>query len=63
MTRAHLRTRGSADDGLFVCTVNAVAWAPHELGPVLACASSDGKVSVLTFNSAQPLSDLHDALL
>ncbi|SCV68285.1 BQ2448_406 [Microbotryum intermedium] len=31
-------------------TVNAIAWAPHELGPILACASSDGKVSVLTFN-------------
>lgn len=35
----------------FSYTVNAIAWAPHELGPVLACASSDGKVSVLTFNS------------
>lgn len=31
-------------------SVNSVAWAPHELGPVLACASSDGQVSVLTFN-------------
>ncbi|CEQ38749.1 SPOSA6832_00189, partial [Sporobolomyces salmonicolor] len=31
--------------------VNAIAWAPHELGPILACASSDGKVSVLTFNN------------
>lgn len=33
--------------------VNAIAWAPHELGPILACASSDGKVSVLTFNSTR----------
>jgi len=29
--------------------VNSVAWAPEEFGPILACASSDGKVSVLTF--------------
>lgn len=36
--------------------VNAIAWAPHELGPILACASSDGKVSVLTFNSTRFLS-------
>ena len=33
------------------CTVNSLAWAPHELGAILACASSDGKVSVLSFNS------------
>ncbi|MCO5552891.1 hypothetical protein L7F22_006410 [Adiantum nelumboides] len=31
--------------------VNSIAWAPHELGSVLACASSDGNVSVLTFNN------------
>lgn len=31
--------------------VNSIAWSPHELGATLACASSDGKVSVLTFNS------------
>lgn len=30
--------------------VNSIAWAPHELGAILACASSDGNVSVLTFN-------------
>ena len=29
--------------------VNSVQWAPHEVGAVLACASSDGKVSVLEF--------------
>lgn len=34
-------------------TVNSVAWAPHELGAILACASSDGKISVLTFKSAR----------
>ncbi|GAA95734.1 hypothetical protein E5Q_02391 [Mixia osmundae IAM 14324] len=32
-------------------SVNSISWAPHELGPILACASSDGKVSVLTFNN------------
>lgn len=26
--------------------VNSVAWAPHELGAILACASSDGKISI-----------------
>lgn len=30
-------------------SVNSVQWAPHEVGAVLACASSDGKVSVLEF--------------
>lgn len=39
--------------------VNAVSWAPHELGPMVACASSDGKISVLTFQSMHPLFDLH----
>ena len=28
-----------------------MSWAPHELGAILACASSDGKLSVLTFKS------------
>ena len=32
-------------------TVNSVSWAPHELGAILACASSDGKISVLSFKS------------
>ena len=30
-------------------SINSIAWAPHELGAILACASSDGKVSVLEF--------------
>lgn len=30
-------------------SVNAIAWAPHELGLSLACASSDGQVSVLSY--------------
>lgn len=34
---------------LHSASVNSISWAPHEYGPILACASSDGKVSVLTF--------------
>lgn len=30
-------------------TVNIVSWSPHEAGCLLACASSDGNVSVLEF--------------
>jgi len=30
--------------------VNAIAWAPHEFGAILACASSDGKVSTVSQN-------------
>ncbi|KAJ8517876.1 hypothetical protein ONZ45_g4977 [Pleurotus djamor] len=36
---------------LHSASVNSVCWAPHELGPILACASSDGKLSVLTFKN------------
>ncbi|CAH7671141.1 COPII-coated vesicle component Sec13 [Phakopsora pachyrhizi] len=35
---------------LHSASVNSIAWAPHEYGPILACASSDGRVSVLSFN-------------
>lgn len=38
--------------------VNSVSWAPYELGAILACASSDGTISVLTFKSAY-LSEPH----
>jgi len=31
--------------------VNSISWAPYELGPIIACASSDGKISVLSFQS------------
>ncbi|KAL9607196.1 MAG: hypothetical protein Q9204_009359, partial [Flavoplaca sp. TL-2023a] len=31
-------------------SVNIVSWSPHESGCLLACASSDGEVSVLEFN-------------
>ena len=30
-------------------SVNILSWAPHEAGCLLACASSDGKVSVIEF--------------
>jgi hypothetical protein len=34
----------------FVSTVNSVAWAPYSLGyPMLACASADGDISVLSY--------------
>lgn len=36
---------------LHTASVNSVSWAPHELGAILACASSDGKLSVLTFKN------------
>jgi WD40 repeat protein len=32
---------------LHTASVNSIAFAPHELGLVLACASSDGTVSLL----------------
>jgi len=31
-------------------SVNSVAWAPHEHGLMLACASSDGTISILSQN-------------
>jgi len=34
---------------LHSASVNLLAWAPHECGCLLACASSDGAVSVLEF--------------
>lgn len=34
-----------------VLPVNSVSWAPHELGAIVACASSDGRLSVMTFKS------------
>jgi protein transport protein SEC13 len=33
-------------------SVNSIAWAPHELGATLACASSDGKISMVSFKGA-----------
>ncbi|KAN0078310.1 WD40-repeat-containing domain protein [Tylopilus felleus] len=37
------------EHSLHTASVNSISWAPHELGAILACASSDGKLSVLTF--------------
>lgn len=37
------------DFPLHKASVNAIAWSPHEVGCLLACASSDGSVSVLEF--------------
>ncbi|MCO5584729.1 hypothetical protein L7F22_038661 [Adiantum nelumboides] len=39
------------EHGMHSASVNSIAWAPHELGSILACASSDGNVSVLKFNN------------
>jgi len=39
------------EHALHTASVNSVSWAPHELGAILACASSDGKLSVLTFKN------------
>lgn len=30
-------------------SVNSVAWAPHEFGLILACGSSDGAISIVTY--------------
>lgn len=38
---------------LHTASVNIVSWAPHEAGCLLACASSDGQVSVLEFQEGQ----------
>lgn len=38
-----------ANFALHTASVNIVAWSPHESGCLLACASSDGQVSVLEF--------------
>lgn len=47
------------EHGMHSASVNSIAWAPHEFGSILACASSDGNVSVLTFNSeCHPLSEV-----
>ncbi|KAL7424587.1 GTPase-activating protein S13 [Cryptotrichosporon argae] len=37
------------EHSLHSASVNSISWAPYDLGPILACASSDGKISVLTF--------------
>lgn len=39
-----------AEHAIHLASVNSVLWAPHELGAVLLCTSSDGRVSVIDFN-------------
>jgi hypothetical protein len=33
----------------FCILVNSVCWAPHDFGLILACGSSDGSISVITY--------------
>ena len=51
---------GDVEVGVNISPVNSVAWAPHEYGLILACASSDGFISVLTYKGTFfPLSPFH----
>lgn len=36
-----------------VSTVNSVCWGPYDFGLILACGSSDGAISLLTFTGDQ----------
>lgn len=36
-----------------VSTVNSVCWGPYDFGLILACGSSDGAISLLTFSGDQ----------
>ncbi|KAJ3333696.1 GTPase-activating protein S13, partial [Kappamyces sp. JEL0680] len=38
---------------IHTASVNSLSWAPHEWGLILACASSDGKISILTYKQAR----------
>ncbi len=42
------------DFALHTASVNLISWSPHEAGCILACASSDGSVSVLQFKDNTP---------
>ncbi|KAL9131243.1 MAG: hypothetical protein Q9217_000785 [Psora testacea] len=42
-----------ADFSLHTASVNIVSWSPHESGCLLACASSDGRVSILEFEEGK----------
>lgn len=47
---AHHTASGTPSMWLYHSTlVNSIAWSPHELGLNLACGSSDGKISILTY--------------
>lgn len=47
--RPRLATRQVYQSPLHTASVNGLAWAPYELGLALAAASSDGSLSVLTY--------------
>ena len=41
-------------DGILrTSSVNSISWAPHEFGLILACAASDGIVSILEYKEDQ----------
>lgn len=40
-----------SESTLHTASVNLLSWAPHESGCLLACASSDGSISVLEFEN------------
>lgn len=50
----HSASGTSLDHRSFLTTmlVNSISWAPHEYGLILACASSDGKVSILSYQGS-----------
>ena len=37
---------------LLEASVNSVAWAPHELGLILAAGASDGAIAVIALNAS-----------
>ncbi len=39
------------ESALHTASMNLLSWAPHECGCLLACASSDGNISVLEFEN------------
>lgn len=43
------------NDDMCVCAfaVNSVCWGPYDFGLILACGSSDGAISLLTFTGDQ----------
>lgn len=50
-----------ASFSLHTASVNIVSWSPHESGCLLACASSDGQVSVLEFQEGNWTHQIFDA--
>ena len=53
------------DFALHTASVNIISWSPHDSGCLLACASSDGYVSVLEyviFRSSLPVTHLDNEI-